>query len=109
MKKNQFAASIAKRFFHVDEIKLVVSNIHYFSRIWTVKESYVKNIGIGINSDYSKFCVVNFRKKITNLNKYHFYSFYVNDYVIAICTYFPEYEISIISLDDMINHMFTST
>ena len=51
---------LAKRFFHPDEFKIVqnaqeIERLDYFFRIWTLKESYIKNTGKGLGTSLRDF------------------------------------------------------
>ncbi len=48
--------SIAKKFFHPDEQKAYLDGYDFF-KIWTMKESYVKFLGLGIDKNFKNFSV----------------------------------------------------
>lgn len=66
-----FEDKIAERFFHQDEAIFLKDDPLAFFKIWSMKESYVKYHGWGINENFSKFSVVSnnkLSKAIDNIN-----------------------------------------
>lgn len=61
-KKRIYDPALAKRFLHPDEFSFIESAIQekkaiYFSKIWNVKESYVKYTGDGIANTFKTFSI----------------------------------------------------
>ena len=57
-----YKPTVAKRFFHPDEYSLLETlppQLHdeMFTRLWTLKESYVKYTGTGIANNFDKFAI----------------------------------------------------
>lgn len=79
--------NIAKRFFTPQEYDYVL-NHHYknkaFFEVWTAKEAYLKRVGTGINSDFSKISVKSnsVSEKITTTEQ--------NEFIISLCCENPK-------------------
>ncbi len=88
--------NVAKRFFHSDEYTYLADlptdkQQHVFFRLWTLKESYVKNIGTGIANTFNKFSIQitdNIPYIMHNNKKqlYLFHEYKINNYYAAICS-----------------------
>lgn len=95
---------IAKKFFHPNEYKLLTEETNIqkqqelFFRLWTLKESFVKNIGTGINLGFDKFEIV-MKDEISiiqNFNNTKYYFTEINsikNYKCAVCSKFKEINI----------------
>ncbi|WP_196593312.1 4'-phosphopantetheinyl transferase family protein [Pectinatus sottacetonis] len=87
---------IIKRFFHPAEQKLILTKTgteqkKLFFRIWALKESYVKNIGIGIAHTFKNFAVNINTANVTiaekqKIHSYYFIEYCSADYFAAVCT-----------------------
>lgn len=55
-RRNCKEKSIVKKFFHPDEQKAYLNGYDFF-KIWTAKESYVKQKGTGIDKDFKNFSI----------------------------------------------------
>lgn len=87
--------NIAKRFYTEKEYKSIISlptyteRLHHFYTLWTLKESYVKAIGMGLNLPLHTFeFVLNDKEIFVNSQVEQEFSFYtgeVEDYSISIC------------------------
>ena len=58
---------------------------YYFTLIWTLKESYLKNIGCGINIKMSNINFVNNNKIMFKYLSFNFKVIKICDYVISVC------------------------
>jgi 4'-phosphopantetheinyl transferase len=84
---------IAKRFFHIDEYKKIVSNVEnnkLFFDYWTKKESFIKALGKGMTMSLQTFKVDIENGKVVELNgektNYYTSNFYLDDsYSAAVC------------------------
>ena len=90
-------SDIAKRYFSPKEYEKIIAceseeekKILFF-RLWTLKESFLKAIGLGLNQPLNSF-TINFEKEITvtqNITEkdYSFYEYNgIKDYSLSICT-----------------------
>lgn len=84
---------LAKRFFNKDEYNFLKSlkgdeRISSFYEIWTLKESYIKNIGKGLSLPLNSFSIINTKSgiKTSNIEKeYSFKTLYIDkDYRCAV-------------------------
>lgn len=63
-KENKMRLGIARRFFHpvecelLENIKNKKQQMEIFYQIWTLKESFVKAVGRGMNISFHSFCVL---------------------------------------------------
>ena len=99
---------LAKRFFHPDEAAIVHDSDSFF-RLWTLKESYAKYIGKGIDENFSSISILpNHKKNITghqdlswNKNGVFFYSLILEKgYFLSVCSS-REMELEILIKKDM--------
>lgn len=99
--------NVAKRFFAKTEYDWLLKQENRkeaFSRLWTLKESYVKQIGTGLKMPLSQFeikigqeicvCAVDRKRKMGP----HFKEYVVEDYCIAVCAEEQEFSEEIIFL-----------
>ena len=91
---------LAEHFFHINERKFIVNaksgtDLDRFYKIWTLKESYIKCIGKGLNRELDSFFLdVKTDSKITVYDeknseqcaKYEFYNMRYKQYHISICS-----------------------
>lgn len=89
---------IAGRFFHKDEISMldrcndVSERTDQFFRLWTLKESFIKCVGLGIKIPLNSFCfklqedgTVEIEQNLNRNNYYFFESNGDNGYKYAVC------------------------
>ncbi len=79
-----------RRFFCKEEINYCNSAIDT-CKIWTLKESYLKCIGLGLNVPLNSFSVITNDKMLLSINGnenmyYSFSSKKIDNYVISVCT-----------------------
>jgi len=87
-RNNKNFAQIAKRFFSQEEIKIVEQyGIDAFLKIWTMKEAYLKAIGVGITIPLNTFTIpFKSNKSIIN-NKTMFFNYSKTEkYHLSICS-----------------------
>ncbi len=89
---------IVDRFFTYEECKFINSSENYkierFYEIWTMKESYIKAIGMGLSMPLYRFSVISDSNTIFyNNQQYNFLKFNVNTY----------YKISVCSINTKVN------
>lgn len=104
--------NVAKRFFSPDEFEDMMKTsdkIDYFFTLWTLKESYVKALGMGLHVPLNSF-TIKIGDEIKLLsdkdNKYHFRQFCVDDdYKMAVCAESNLFcnEINIVNIDEIFN------
>lgn len=91
---------IASRFFTINEfnnIKCSGSNDAFY-KIWTLKESFIKCIGLGLKIPLNSFEInvnnddIKINQKI-NKNEYKFLSYMVDGYELAICLENPQFDL----------------
>lgn len=88
---------IAERFFSKEEFKWIIKeegekSLRRFYKIWTLKESYVKLLGKGLNIPFDSFSFkYNEEKDVFYLEnikeKIVFFNFQLDNYEISACTY----------------------
>lgn len=92
--KAESGDNIAKRFFTDYEYELCINNPDMFTRLWTLKESYIKTTGQGLSMSLSDFSL-DFDEKLVctgvtvrgqKRNDFSFYELDLNDgYKYAVC------------------------
>jgi len=111
---------IAKSFFTNNEYLDLLSiegtkRIDFFYELWTLKESYIKAVGAGINISFNSFSIkiqdeiISFESN-DDKKKYLFGKFYVdNGYKAAFCsTSFEPYKIVTLRFDEMFEEFIAS-
>lgn len=82
--------NVAKRFFNINEYENVLKDNNLFFKYWTLKESFIKNIGKGLRQKLNSFEIVldnkiSIKQNINN-NEYYLYSYDdIDDYTYSIC------------------------
>ena len=81
---------LALRFFSNEEYNHIEASVPHmqayeFTRLWTMKEAYVKMTGIGLSIPVNSFCV------ISGINGCHFEEHPINDCIITTCSAYDEY------------------
>ncbi len=78
--------ALSKRFFSVEE-EIYIKNSFDFLKIWTLKEAYLKAVGIGISGGLKNFTVpLNKNNKMSSNNKdWYFDSIKYDNYIISVC------------------------
>lgn len=84
---------IANKFFNENEYKTILNSnnqLDTFYRIWTLKESFMKNLGLGFNIELNSFEIVlsnnpTVKQNINNNNKYYFKEIEINNYKCSVC------------------------
>lgn len=102
---------IADRFFTKEEYNYINLNeldkIERFYEIWTMKESYIKTIGMGLSIPLNSFSVISDQSVIWyNNQKYFFYKLNIDlQYKMSVCSLNINENVSIfyIEKDDLIN------
>lgn len=80
---------------YLDTFKGDIKNYEFF-KIWVLKESFVKNLGLGLSLDFNKFSIdlnlfsIKFNNAVFNFKIYDFFP-----YVISVCTEKEEFPINI--------------
>lgn len=80
--------SVIEHFFSENEREFVNKNIMSFSRLWTLKESYIKALGEGLYKDIKAFEIsyeISLDKAFVDGANYCFDDLVYNDYRIAVC------------------------
>lgn len=93
--------NVAERFFRDDELKYIYNRENEnerakaFFRIWTLKESFVKAVGCGLNLSFRGFSVLTDRNEppviCYEAKKYYFREYTFGKYIIACCCNQPEF------------------
>lgn len=94
---------IAKRFFHRAEYEMLAEctdteKCDMFFRLWTLKESFVKSTGLGMELPMNSFCIDINKDNISvlqnvNQKKYYFKEYNLNDgYKYAVCGLSEQFE-----------------
>jgi len=104
---------IADRFFTKEELEYIhlnkIDKIERFYEIWTMKESYIKAIGIGLSMPLNSFSVINDQSvTLYNNQQYFFYKYNIDiHYKMSVCSIKNNvYEnVSYIENDDFINEI----
>lgn len=96
-KKDKVSLSIAKRFFGENEYNNVIKDENYFIRYWTLKESYLKAIGVGLRVSLSSFEIDLENMKIKNPLTREFY--YLKEYSVG------DYHFAVSSQNNNISHL----
>ena len=83
---------IANKFFNENEYNTILNSnnqLDTFYRIWTLKESFMKNLGLGFNIELNSFEIVLSNnptvKQNINNNKYYFKEIEINNYKCSVC------------------------
>lgn len=83
---------IANKFFYENEYKTILNSnkqLETFYRIWTLKESFMKNLGLGFNIELNSFEIVLSNNPVViqkiNNNKYYFKEIDIKNYKCSIC------------------------
>ncbi len=78
--------ALSKRFFSEEE-EIYIKNSFDFLKIWTLKEAYLKAVGIGISGGLKNFTVpLNKNNKMSSNNKdWYFDSIKYDNYIISVC------------------------
>lgn len=83
---------IANKFFNDNEYKAIInsnSQLDTFYRIWTLKESFMKNLGLGFNIELNSFEITLASNPMVNQNmnsnRYYFKEIDINNYKCSIC------------------------
>ncbi|NGT50303.1 4'-phosphopantetheinyl transferase superfamily protein [Clostridium perfringens] len=111
---------IAKNFFEVNELNYIINQdlsfqLSKFYEMWTLKESYIKCCGYGLNIPLNSFCIKLDKLrdiKVFKNNKDMKYSFNLLDielnYKLAICSSCKNFYLDVINLNqnDLINKYF---
>lgn len=77
---------LMEKIFTLEEQEYVLiqqDKIRAFYEIWTLKESYIKALGLGLYKDLKSFSITPLTK---SLEKYIFESFFIENYVVSICS-----------------------
>ena len=95
---------LARRFYHSAELQYVEESddpVRAFTRVWTRKEAYLKQLGIGISTDLKGFDTTSpeLSSRIVSLD--------LDGYCLSVCTQFPitpqDINISCIELKDLLD------
>ena len=111
-KVTEIDLDIAKRYFYPEEYEMLTKietdaeRRDMFFRLWTLKESYAKALGIGMLLPFDSFCIDIKNGNITvrqtaNNGKFFFKEYELNDgYKYSVCGLFPQFEenIAVVSL-----------
>lgn len=74
---------VVKKCFTEDECQYVIDDIT-FTKVWTLKESYIKNIGTGLKTKLNSFSVIQ-KGEIVKVNNLMFTSIKLDNYYLSIC------------------------
>ncbi len=103
---------IADKYFNKEEREYIISQpqslkTDAFFRLWTLKESFLKNIGKGLTVKLSDFSIIiddeiSITQTIEPNNKFYFKEFSIDDYKLACCSLSKEFaDIKIIDLAEI--------
>lgn len=83
------------------------NKLNTFYKIWTLKESYVKALGIGLSIPFDTINI-NFNSYPNTFNGFYFYNICLNNYMLSICSVKPltlkKINIEYINRKTIINH-----
>lgn len=72
-----------------ERIHGAVSAAYEYTQLWTLKESYVKNIGVGMNYPLKKVCFIFDKElrmyKLLGLDNYSFLTLNFDNYLVSLC------------------------
>lgn len=88
--------------FEIEKIKMSSSPIHYFTKLWTLKESYVKCLGTGIWDNISHIDFSTFDTEWGELHGYYFTCKSSKDYCISVCSQDREEELQRIRVNELL-------
>lgn len=93
---------IARRFFSVDEVRdleelPVEEQLEYFFDLWTMKESFVKALGFGLNFEMSKFTVFRVGEEFFVYSPYVVSNFRLKQYFVD-----PNYKLAVCIADNLL-------
>ena len=74
---------VIKKCFSKSEQDFVKTD-HDFTKVWTLKESYIKNIGTGLKTKLNSFSTIE-NKEITKVSNLMFTSVQIDNYHLSIC------------------------
>ena len=75
---------VLSKCFTKEEQEYIKSDLD-FTKVWTLKESYIKCLGTGLRTRLNTFSVIK-NSEISKVNDLMFTSLYLDDYVLSICT-----------------------
>lgn len=84
----RYETIMAKKILSKDEYELITkkeNKDYYFTLIWTLKESYLKALGTGINTKLNEISFVENNKLIFNKDNYKFKIIKIENYIITSC------------------------
>ena len=99
---------IAKRVCTPSEIEKIRSDalpIQYFTKLWTLKESYVKCIGTGIWDHISQIDFSTFDTDLGELHGYYFTCKRTEDYCLSVCSKNGKAAIQKIGVEDILKQI----
>lgn len=102
--------NVAKRYFCFEEYQTIIKQddiLDTFYKYWVLKESFIKNIGLGLKQRLDSFCIdldsLTVKQNINN-NNYYFHLYELDNYKYAICLLNKEdILIEYIDIKDLIN------
>lgn len=80
------------------------SPIQYFTKLWTLKESYVKCIGTGIWDDITRIDFSDFYAEHGLVQGYYFNCKCENDYCVSVCSKEKKVEIQKVTVSDIVQY-----